>query len=318
MRDTISKIMGHTTNATIFEEMSKGAKEYGWHKWASDYPVTEELEPLLNKILVAMPHIKIYPRNTTRLVRPTQEIRIVNEFYLYTDTCAFPLGHVGFRDYSVGRNDTKPVYGVYSRKIENAKYHDSRDEFHMQMTSDLDKAFKIVKSYMTPYTDKELATEYFSELRNHIDNTQHQIRRELDQLIGKIKWGADNQVIEEILHLKNQGIKFKTEIFNEVSNSIEELNAKVKEEATRKISALFVHFRKVGDDTYADVEEVGEIKNTRFGKPEFVSPPTTYLMSELPEDILNGVSVLNILADEQYVPRIGQKINSETFWLERG
>ena len=318
MRDTMSKIMEHTTNASIFEEMSRSAKEYGWDRWVSDYPVLSELEPLLNKILVAMPHIKIYPRNTARLIRPTQEIRIVNEFYLYTDTCAFPLGKVGFRDYSVGRNDGKPMYGVYSRKIENAKYHDSREEFHMQMTSDVDKAFKIVKSYTTPYTDKELATEYFSEIRRHIENTQHQIRRELDQLIGKIKWGADNQVIEEILHLKSQGVKFKTEIFNEVANNIEETNAKVKDENSRSVGALFVHFRKVGDDMYADVEEVGDIRSARNGRPEFVSPPTTYLASELPEHILNGVSVLNILADEQYVPRIGQKINSETFWLERG
>ena len=318
MRDTMSKIMEHTTNASIFEEMSRSAKEYGWDRWVSDYPVLSELEPLLNKILVAMPHIKIYPRNTARLIRPTQEVRIVNEFYLYTDTCAFPLGKVGFRDYSVGRNDGKPMYGVYSRKIENAKYRDSREEFHMQMTSDVDKAFKIVKSYTTPYTDKELATEYFSEIRRHIDNTQHQIRRELDQLIGKIKWGADNQVIEEILHLKSQGVKFKTEIFNEVANNIEETNAKVKDENSRSVGALFVHFRKVGDDMYADVEEVGDIRSARNGRPEFVSPPTTYLASELPEHILNGVSVLNILADEQYVPRIGQKINSETFWLERG
>jgi hypothetical protein len=67
---------------------------------------------------------------------------------------------------------------------------------------------------------------------------------------------------------------------------------------------------------YADVEELSDVRSKRDA--EFVSPPTTYLASELPEHILNGVSVLNILQDGQYVARIGQKIDNETFWLERG
>ena len=111
-------------------------------------------------------------------------------------------------------------------------------------------------------------------------------------------------------------MKFKTDVFNEIANNIEEVYDKVKEEESRKVNALFVHFRKVGDDMYADVEEVGDMKKNRY--VEFVSPPTTYLASELPEHILNGVSVLNILEDGQYVARIGQKVDNETFWLERG
>jgi hypothetical protein len=118
-----------------------------------------------------------------------------------------------------------------------------------------------------------------------------------------------------MLYLRSQGVKFKTEVFNEVANSIEEVYEKVKEEDNRKVNALFVHFRKVGDDMYADVEEVGAVKQNR--QVDFVSPPTTYLTSELPEHILNGVSVLNILEDGQYVARIGQKVDNETFWLEK-
>jgi hypothetical protein len=316
MRETIKSIMEHSNNKAIVEKMCEDTKEYGWDKWVSGYPTDDKMKPLLEMILTAMPNIKIYPRSTSRLIKPTQEIRIVQDFYLYTDTCAFPLGHVGFKDYTVGRGEGSATYGVYSRKIQNAKYHDSREEFHMLMTSNIDKAFKAVKTYAVPYTDKELAKEYFDGLSSKVNDTARGIKREVDNLVGKIKWGSDKNVIEELLYLKSQGIKFKTEVFNEVANSIQEAYEKVREEESRKVGALFVHFRKVGDDMYADVEELSDVRSKRDA--EFVSPPTTYLASELPEHILNGVSVLNILQDGQYVARIGQKIDNETFWLERG
>lgn len=186
----------------------------------------------------------------------------------------------------------------------------------MIMTSNMDKAFKAVKTYAVPYTDRELADEYYGDMVSKVSDMARVSKRDLDNLIGKIKWGSDKNVIEEMLYLKSQGIKFKTEVFNEVANSIQEMYDKANEELNRKVSALFVHFRKVGDDMYVDVEETGDIKQARY--IEFVSPPTTYLASELPEHILNGVSVLNILQDGQYVARIGQKIDNETFWLERG
>lgn len=316
MRETIKSIMEHTNNKDIIGKMCEDTKQYGWDKWVSGYPTSDELKPLMDKILQAMPSIKIYPRSTSRLIKPTQEIRIVQDFYLYTDTCAFPLGHVGFKDYTVGRGEGTATYGVYSRKIKNAKYHDSRDEFNMIMTSNIDKAFKAVKTYAVPYTDKELAEEYYGDMVSKVNDMSRVSKRDLDNLIGKIKWGSDKSVIEEILYLKSQGIKFKTEVFNEVANSIQEMYDKANEELNRKISALFVHFRKVGDDMYVDVQETGDIRQSRYA--EFVSPPTTYHVDELPEHILNGVSVLNILQDRQYVARIGQKIDNETFWLERG
>jgi len=316
MRDTIKKIMEHSNNKDIMKEMCEKTKEYGWNIWVGEYPTDDKMKPLLDKILSAMPNIKIYPRNTARYTTSTQDVRIVNDFYLYTDTCAFPLGHVGFRDYTVGRGEGTATYGVYSRKIRNSKYHDSREEFHMVMTSNIDKAFKAVKTYAVPYSDRELADEYYRDVVSKISDVRRATKSNLDNLVGKIKWGGDNHVIEEMLHLKSQGVKFKTEVFNDVANSIEEMYARVKEEDTRKVNTLFVHFRKVGDDMYADVEETGDVKQSRG--IEFVSPPTTYLASELPEHILNGVSVLNILQDGQYVPRIGQKIDNETFWLERG
>ena len=316
MRETIKSIMEHTNNKDIIGKMCEETKQYGWDKWVSGYPTDDKLKPLMEMILTAMPNIKIYPRSTSRLYKPTQEIRIVQDFYLYTDTCAFPLGHVGFKDYTVGRGEGTATYGVYSRKIANAKYHDSREEFHMLMTSNMDKAFKAVKTYAVPYTDRELADEYYGDMVSKVSDMARVSKRDLDNLIGKIKWGSDKSVIEEMLYLKSQGIKFKTEVFNEVANSIQEMYDKANEELNRKVSALFVHFRKVGDDMYVDVEETGDIKQARY--IEFVSPPTTYLASELPEHILNGVSVLNILQDGQYVARIGQKIDNETFWLERG
>ena len=50
----------------------------------------------------------------------------------------------------------------------------------------------------------------------------------------------------------------------------------------------------------------------------FTNQSTTYSMDELPEDIGGAISVLSILEDGQYVPRVGQKVDDTTFWIERG
>ena len=315
MAQRMKEALEHQGNKDTMAKVIQIAKDKGWQTWVQDYPVELPLKPLLEKILHYMPHLKIHPKS---VIPNDSGFHTIREFFLYTDDCDFELGRVGFKDYTVSRK-AHPVetYGIHSRKIQNAKYSDGRTEYHMLMTNNIDKAFKTISKYVVPYTDKELATEYYNDVAFKIYNNSREARGDLDDLIRKITYSGMKPILDEMLYQVSLGTKFKTETFNEVASKLTETNDKVKEEESRKINALFVRFRQVGDDMYVDVQEtVDVVKDTH--KPNFVSPPTTYSANALPEEILNGISVLNILTDGQYVPRIGQKIDDKTFWIERG
>jgi hypothetical protein len=310
----MKQVVEHKSDMHSIEKAIQTAKDNGWQTWVQNYPVEMQLKPLMDKILQYMPHLKIYPKS----IKSNNTTHTVREFFLYTDDCDLELGRVGYRDYTVtGRANPVETYGIYSRKITNAKYHDGRTEYNMLMTANVDKAFKTVSKYIVPYTDRELAKEYFEDVAYKINNNSRKARGDLDELVRNIAYAGNKYIYEEMLYQVSMGTKFKTEVFNTVASKLVETSERMKEEESRKIDALFVRFRQVGDDMYVDVQDTVDVK-ANIHNPNFVSPPTTYLASEIPEEILNGVSVLNILTEGQYVPRIGQKVDDKTFWLERG
>jgi hypothetical protein len=112
------------------------------------------------------------------------------------------------------------------------------------------------------------------------------------------------------------GVSFKTETFRQVADVIEELMTDATTEQKRKVQCVFVRFRKIGDDMYADIQEADDVRgnSTRLMSN---NPTVTHAMSELPEDIMSSISVLNILNDGQYVAKVGMRIDDLTFWIER-
>jgi hypothetical protein len=311
----IKKLMAeeHMQNKIRLAMESKDKSFASFH----DYPVRAELKNFAEAVEKAMPNVKFYPRDIDRIVAPDHQYWQVTEFAVYMDDYPFAFGQINFGNNAVkGDGDT---YGVYSRKIQNAKYGTHRDQYHMQMTVDLKKAVKLALTYLVPFTHKELAKAHYEDLHVHV--ARH--KEKADNLLGSVASpirGNNMALLAEIQHLMKQGIEFKTPEFKEVAGKIDEVVDNYHKELARKISAQFVRFRQVGEDTYADVQEVQGVRDTRWvERAHFTSDvPTTYHINELPADISGQVSVLNILADEQYVPYVGQKIDDKTFWIERG
>jgi len=296
------------------------AKQIGWTNWFNGVPVPQELEKYMNTLSNSMPRMKFYPVEFTQVWQTQADgshkhYYIVDEFSAYMDEYPFDLGRVGYRDYSVddGKDST---YGVYSRKIANEKYRSNRDQYHMMMTNDMKKAVKLASTHLVPYSTKELATAYYKHMQNHVESMYEKAQRGAVDVVSNIR-GDSKIILAEIMHLKSLGVQFKTDEFIKASERIEDAYNLAKEEAQRTVTALFVRFRKVGEYTYADVQPTDDVRKSSYS-PRISSPPTTYAMSELPEDIAGSISVLSILNDKQYVPRVGQKIDEHTYWVERG
>jgi hypothetical protein len=318
----LRKVNGMLADKNLTEKIDRAkytSKKANWAHWYDEYPVPEKMIEFLKLLKQQMPRTNIYPSNLLRtdLEYHEDDVRgvayIVDEFSILMDGSPFDLGRVGFKDYSA--NGGNNSYGIYSRKISNPKFAEHRDQHNMVMSSDVRKAVKNASKYIVPYTNIELAKAYYSDIQNSVVDVHNKAQGKMHQLSRDIS-NDRNSILAEVLHLKKMGVSFKTEVFKRVAEVIEEFMSEAMAEQKRKVQCVFVRFRKIGDDTYADIQEADDVRNNSV-RLMASSPSATYAMSELPEDIVGSISVLNILNDGQYVAKVGMKIDDFTFWIER-
>ena len=302
---------------TRLEGALESSKTAGWVFYYKQYPVPQELKVFMESLEQALPNVTFFPAEMSRAVKNgLQTCSIIDEFSVCMDGSPFDLGRVGFKDYAVSKNAKDCQYGVYSRRIGNAKYATGRDQFHMVMSNDVNKAVKNACKYIVPFTHKELATAFYQDFQSKSTNSFENARQKMYNIINGVRSNND-ALIAEVLHLKSLGVKFKTESFIKASEEIGDAVLQVEEERKRDVKGLFVRINKVGEDVYVDVQEAQNIRDRGY-KPDFSSQPTTYPIDELDPELAGNISVLNILQDGQYVARVGQKIDENTFWVERG
>jgi hypothetical protein len=308
----VKKMLADSHLADRIKHAKELGKQNGWGTWYEDYPVSLQMQGFLTAVKKHMPKLKFHPSIIDSFSNDTKHY-IVTEFSVLMDGYPFDLGRVGYRDYSAGGGDD--TYGVYSRKISNPKFGQDRDQHHMVMSSDVTKAVKNASKYILPYTHTELAKAYYDDIQSNVEKVFHDSQTKMHNVAREISSNRQS-ILAELLHLKTLGVTFKTDVFQKASEVIEEAVADATAEDRRKVTCVFVRFRNIGSDMYVDVQEAEDVRrNSR--KLATSSQPTTYLMSELPEDIVGSISVLNILNDDQYVAKVGMKIDETTFWIER-
>lgn len=317
----MKKLMADRGMVERIDRARETSKEVGWEHWYEDYPAPKEMVEYLTLLKQYMPMAKFYPAeisrtNSTNANGQYSSWFLIDEFSVYMDNYPFDLGRVGYRDYSAS-GDVGLSYGVYSRKINNAKYKTTSDQYYMMMSADLKKAVKNASKYVVPYTHRELAQAYYKDLYNHVEQVYTDKQAKMQNVTNEIV-NSRKAILAELLYLKSLGVQFKTEQFIKASDLVEEAVLEQQEEEKRVVTGVFVRFRHVGDEIYVDVLEANDVRKHYNMRCDNGSQPTTYLMSDLPGDIAGSISVLNILADNQYVPRVGQKVDDMTFWIERG
>jgi hypothetical protein len=324
----ISKVMSDTGHKEKFEFASQSAKELGHANFFNGVPVEQELLAFITEVQKAMPKVKFYPNtfeyktvpvnDANGVYQTSKSIRVCDEFFVYMDDFPFDMGRISWCDNAVGQSGEN-TYAVYSRKIQNAKYATHRDQHFMIMSKDIGKAVKNATKYLIPYTTRELAQAFYEPLHEKVSKVFEEVK-------GKMHNGARDivnnrmAILQEVAFLKKQGVEFTTPEFRGLADNVEQLIADYNEQDKRQISALFVRFKQVGDDTYVDVQEVMNVREIRWDVKMNTtgSLSTTYPLNELPQDIAEQVSVLSILENDSYVSNVGMKIDETTFWVERG
>jgi hypothetical protein len=311
----LNKLIGNSNQVERIANIYAKAVEVEHTEFLAGAPVTKELLSFAQALQKAMPKVKFFPHTFNFLT--DKRIHVCDEMFVYMDDFPCDLGRISWADNGVQSGEC--TYGVYSRKIQNAKYATHRDQHHMVMTSDLDKAVKNARKHLVPYTTRELAQVFYDPLHNNVSKV-------LDEVKLKAHHGAVNivnnrmAILQEIEFLKKRGVEFVTPEFRELSENVEQLLNNYREQETRKVSAVFVRFKQVGDTTYADLQEVYNVREIRWdvqmntADAQAISCPA----DELPQDIAGQIAVLNILENEGYVSGVGMKVDDKTFWVERG
>jgi hypothetical protein len=312
----ISKILSHKDVVEAVEV----ANEINYPYFLSGVPCVEEVKEFGEELSKLNPSLKFVPHLTSRitdLVNDDRNKKLVkyNRFYVYMDDCQYVLGEIGYSDYSV-RGSGGNTLMVKSRKIMNAKFSEWREQQNMIMAKDVKKAVKTALKYLMPYTTRDIAEVSFSKFSSEITSASDKIK---SAFYREIRVLGDSSVLGiEIKNLLKRNIEFATPQFQEFANKSEQLFADLEEESMRKITSQFVYVYDGGDKMYADVFDTVDPRNESRLVQKHIGETKTYAMEELPPDIIDKVSVLNILTDDQYVARVGMRVNSNTFWIERG
>lgn len=314
----MNKLMGNKNHEEKVANMHTKAVGAGHTEFLAGAPVSKELLGFTQALQKAMPKVKFFPHTfwITETAGGTR-IHVCNEMFVYMDDFPCDLGRISWAENGV--NGGAHTYGVYSRKIQNDKYAAHRDQHHMVMTSDLEKAVKNARKHLVPYTTRELAQVFYEPLHEKVSKV-------LDEVKSKAHNGARDiannrmSILQEIEFLKKQGVQFVTPEFRELSENIEQLLGDYREQEARKVSAFFVRFKQIGDTTYADMQEVHNIREIRWDVKMNTTDAQAISCSadELPQDIAGQIAVLNILENEGYVSGVGMKIDDRTYWVERG
>jgi hypothetical protein len=279
------------------------------------WAVQKETFDYLTEISKVMPKLKFLPaRACWYSYENGDSIRVIHNFSVYMDEFPYGLGFVGYGNFGV--KSSNDVYMVNSRKIKNSKYASHRDQYHMQMTTDFKKAVKLACTYIVPYTIKELAQASYRDFSRNVEREADRINTMAYKLAAPIRDDV-RTIITEVKNLIAQGVVFETEAFKNIAGSLMDTLAEQEEERKRGVFGVYARVRTVGEYTYVDTYKAYDVKSNTYEAKDDGSPPTTCLLSELDAELAGNIAVLNMLEVGNYVPRVGYRVDTNTFWLER-
>jgi hypothetical protein len=311
---TVSEWLASNIFRSRVERAKKSVEEHGWTHSYEGMAVSKEMKEFLFEVQKAMPHVKFIASNDAVETDPqTGKRQHVMSYFLVTmDDCPYEIGRIGFGDFSANRNGNS-TYVVYSRKIQNSKFREGRDQFNMVMTSDVKKAITNVKKYLVPFSTKELATYSCDSIASMASMALKHARDQMTNTLNPINY-AKELWIKELLNLKSQGVTFVTHEFHDIMKVLPERVDIYNEEKDKKVYGLFVRLYNIGEDTYLDVQRVNDLRGASVS---FAPDMQTFSMSSAPQDILGGVATLAILEPKQYVTNVGMKVDEKHYWIER-
>ena len=255
-------------------------------------------------------------RGDNSVVQVQSDEGVVKKFYtdvtVYIEGSDYVVGVIGHgKKYGIKESD-KSVYMIQSRKINNEKFAEHRDQYYMSFVTDHKKAVRLALSKLVPYSPKEMANITISDFKDHIEQVRNTVRSGVHGLISPLS--DRNILMREMRNLIAQNTMFVTEEFQRAAAGFIKAEEEWNEVRNKPVHGYYVYVRMVGSEQWVDIVEATDAQKYHDVQD---CPVTSMPVSDVPEDIQGKVAVLSMGALGQYMQGVGVRTTEKSFWLER-
>jgi len=241
--------------------------------------------------------------------------------WVYMPDDHYAMGLIGYGDFR-DRGDGTFMYTVKSRNIENGKYNDYAQQYHMKMSASRPTAVKNARAHLRRYTPHDMLEATKAYTRTAISNVVTSVREQhqkLERELFKATFYSDTPAyVAEFKHLLDSGYEFMDRTLADKLATY--FKSKVEYDALRNST---LNFTFVCASTYCDTPRVDLIFTDNLTGYSRAPEPAlqTYFGSEIAddvsEDIMGKVAMLNMLEDNTYVAGVGYKVFEGIYYAER-
>ena len=292
----------------------KQARTAGWRYWLDDTPVIRQLYEYGSALQKEYPFLKFWSSTRTRQqeYQPVSNVHVFTEVYICMDTSHHAVGWIGFGSYRE-KTDSAPMYVVSSRGITNEKYGTGRSQYYMKMTTKLKAATKNALANLIPYTAKEIAVAEYEKIVHKSFEAGESKAAKLPKLLGAI---THSILLNEVRALAASGVVFTTPEFQAIVDNMDEAVQLANAERSKRVDMVMVSFVERNGSWMADCAEVLNVRGNRWS-PKLSDDMTTYALADVPQPIVEKVSVLQGLDNGGFVDGVGMKLDDKLFWVQK-
>jgi len=247
--------------------------------------------------------VKMHPRDS-------------QSYWIYRDDCPYVLGWVGYGDYQKAGDGT-PMYVVQARTIVNGKYAEHHHQQFMKMSTNFNVAVRNAKKFIRMMSPHELAATRLRDASNAVNDVVGTAYTRFAETRNVLDInGIQPALLTELRHLMNSNHKFIDAMFGE---NLATFFAKQDEWVRLKQRTVLMRFIRVYDRADQQVFDVIDIDPEEYGyQPRSIAisgEAKRYTADTLPEDIMQKLSVLNILQANDYVDDVGFSAGDGMFYV---
>jgi hypothetical protein len=306
------KAVVEATQELIDDAAGKISSDTNFVLLPEGFYVRKSLADLCHEVRRIFPGCKFGSSITRSRSSPCRDLNLYARcnVSVYYPNDTYAMGDIGYDDYS--QNNSGHKYFVYSRTITNQKFRRDNEGYHMKTSEDMSVLLREIKKSLRPYKVHEIAErhdEFRRDVRDEVHNAEMNESRTRDAVIS-FKSG----ILKELKALVESGHQFINPGFGELCANWISAREEIEKERSRPVPAVFITVSTLRDKQVFDVLKVEDVKQVSRSFQDM--PCQRYGEADLPEEYVGKLSVLSLLQDGTYSPRVGRRVDERTYWLE--
>ena len=244
-------------------------------------------------------------------------------YWIYRDDCPYCLGWVAYGNFRY-TGSTDDMYVVYSHNIRNGKYNETAQQYYMKMSTNINTAVRNAKKFLRIMSPQKIAGIRLNGAQKAVQGVVSNAREDFIDIRNRIidvetslysaRISRDSVLMTELRHLMNSNHKFIDPTFGE---NLTTFFAKWDELDTLQNRTVPMWFVRVYERTGQQMFDVVTIDNAEDSWKAKMGDVLRYTTDDLPEDIMQKLSVLNILEKDDYVDGVGFSAGEGMFYVVR-